>query len=201
MGIANTSRIILASASPRRMELLKLAGLAFDVIPADIDESALPGEEPSQHVSRLATEKAFRVAFGNPDCLVIGADTIVFIDGEILGKPASREDARKMVAKLSGRTHEVYTGYCMTNINRKIRIGKVVRTEVIFREIPPDEISWYIATPEPYDKAGAYAAQGMSASFVQEIRGSCTNVIGLPLSEVIEELKKIGAIVFSEDSA
>lgn len=201
MGIVNTSRIILASASPRRMELLKRAGLAFDVIPADIDESALPQEEPSQHVLRLAAGKALRVASDNPDCLVIGADTIVFIDGEILGKPASREDARKMVAKLSGRAHEVYTGFCMTNINRAMHVARVVRTTVIFREIPQDEISWYIATPEPYDKAGAYAAQGISASFVQEIRGSCTNVIGLPLCEVIEQLKKIGAIVFREDSA
>jgi septum formation protein len=193
------NRIILASASPRRVELLKLAGLTFDVIPAGIDETALPQEEPSQHVRRLAAEKALCVAEGQPDCLVIGADTIVFIDGEILGKPASREDARKMVATLSGRAHEVYTGFCMANMNRGTRIIEVVRTTVIFREIAPDEIAWYVGTPEPHDKAGAYAAQGMSASFVREIHGSYTNVIGLPLAEVIEKLKEIGAVVFSED--
>jgi len=199
MGIAINQRIILASASPRRIEMLKLAGLIFDVIPADIDESALPREEPSQHVLRLAAEKSLCVAAGNPDCLVIGADTIVFIDGEILGKPVSREDARKMVAKLSGRAHEVYTGFCMVHSASGTKIAEAVRTTVIFREITPDEISWYIGTPEPYDKAGAYAAQGMSASFVKEIRGSYTNVIGLPLGEVIESLKKIGAIAFSAE--
>lgn len=199
MGIAISTRIILASASPRRVELLKLAGLTFDIIPADIDESPLLQEEPSHHVRRLAAEKALCVAEGQPDFLVIGADTIVFIDGQILGKPASREDAKEMLAKLSGRTHEVYTGFCIAGIVRNVRVMEVVRTEVLFREITPDEIAWYTGTPEPYDKAGAYAAQGMSASFVREIRGSYTNVIGLPLAEVMEKLKMIGAIVFSED--
>lgn len=199
MGIAIPNRIILASASPRRIELLKLAGLSFDVMPADIDETALPDEEPSLHVRRLAAEKARSVAAGKPDCLVIGADTIVFIDGEILGKPATREDARITLAKLSGQAHEVYTGFCIAHINRGIKISEVVKSSVIFREITPDELSWYAGTPEPYDKAGAYAVQGMGASFIREIHGSCTNVIGLPLCEVMEKLKMIGAIEFSDD--
>src|SRR3989339_1000349 len=194
MGIATSHRIILASASPRRIELLKLAGVSFEVMPADIDETSLPEEEPSKHVLRLAAEKALFVAADKPDCLVIGADTIVFLEGEILGKPANREEAQITLAKLSGRAHEVFTGFCIVQINRGIRICEVVRSSVIFREITPDEISWYAGTPEPYDKAGGYAAQGMSASFIREIHGSYTNVIGLPLCEVIERLKMIGAI-------
>jgi septum formation protein len=199
MGIAIPYRIILASASSRRMELLKIAGLSFDVMSADIDETALPEEEPAQHVLRLAAEKALFVAAGNPDSLVIGADTIVFIEGEIIGKPATRVDARITLAKLSGQAHEVYTGFCIAHINRGIKVCEVVKSSVVFREITPDELSWYTGTPEPYDKAGAYAVQGMSASFIREIHGSYTNVIGLPLCEVVEKLKMVGAIEFSED--
>lgn len=197
MGVASPYHIILASASPRRTELLKLAGLSFDVIPADIEETARPQEEPARHVLRLAAEKALFVAAGKPDCIVIGADTVVFLDGEIVGKPASREEAQQTLAKLSGRTHEVFTGFCIALLDRGIRICEAVRSSVIFREMAPDEISWYADTPEPYDKAGAYAVQGMSASFIREIRGSYTNVIGLPLCEVVEKLKTIGGIDFS----
>jgi septum formation protein len=199
MGIVIPNRIILASASPRRIELLRLAGLSFDVAPADIDETALPEEEPAEHVARLARGKALRIAGDNPDCIVIGADTIVFANGEILGKPVTREDARETLAKLSGKAHEVFTGFAIVCINRGIKIGEVVRSSVVFRAITPDEIAWYIGTPEPYDKAGAYAAQGMSASFIREIHGSYTNVIGLPLCEVVEKLKTVGAVEFSED--
>jgi septum formation protein len=199
MEIVIPNKIILASASPRRIELLKLAGLSFDVAPADIDETALPDEEPTEHVARLAQEKALRIAGENPGCIVIGADTIVFANGEILGKPATREDARKTLAKLSGKAHEVFTGFAIVCINRDVKIGEVVRSSVVFREITPDEIVWYIGAPEPYDKAGAYAAQGMSASFIREIHGSYTNVIGLPLCEVVEKLRMVGAIEFSEN--
>ncbi|MCK9362449.1 MAG: Maf family protein [Syntrophales bacterium] len=200
MGIVIPYHIILASASPRRIELLKLAGLSFDVIPADIEEAPRPEEAPDQHVLRLAAEKALFVAAEKPDCLVIGADTIVFLDGEILGKPANREEAQKTLAKLSGQTHEVFTGFFIAQIDRGIRIFEAVRSAVTFREITPDEISWYAGTPEPYDKAGAYAAQGISASFIRKINGSYTNVIGLPLCEVVEKLKTVGAIDFSQDS-
>jgi len=199
MGVSTPYRIILASASPRRIELLKLAGLAFDVIPADIEEAARPEEAPDQHVLRLAAEKAQFVSADNPDCLVIGADTIVFRAGEILGKPANREEAQKTLAKLSGQTHEVFTGFCIAQLSRGIRICEAVRSAVTFREMTPDEISWYADTPEPYDKAGAYAVQGISASFIRKIDGSYTNVIGLPLCEVVEKLKMVGAIDFSGD--
>ncbi len=192
-------RIILASASPRRIELLKLTGLAFEAIPASIEETALPNESPRRHVLRLSREKTAFLAKTNPTSWVIGADTIVFLDGEIIGKPASRKEAEIILAKLSGRTHEVYSGFCIMNINKKITISKDVRSSVVFRQLDPEEIAWYTATPEPYDKAGAYAIQGASASFIREIKGSFTNVMGLPMCEIVEELKGVGVFPYGSE--
>jgi septum formation protein len=197
MQIASSDRIILASASPRRIELLKLMGLPFDSIPAGIEETVLPNENPRRHVLRLSKEKTSCIARIHPTSWVIGADTIVFIDGEIIGKPATPEEARVILAKLSNRKHEVFTGFCIMNMERGVTICQVVRSSVIFRKIDANEISWYTNTPEPYDKAGAYAVQGISAAFIREIKGSFTNVMGLPMCELVEKLKISGAIYFS----
>ena len=150
-------------------------------------------------VLRLSEAKALAVARSHPGAWVLGADTVVIIDGEVLGKPESAVEAKEMLEKLSGREHEVFTGFSIVRPERGIRIREVVASAVCFREITASELAWYVATDEPYDKAGAYAVQGMSAFFIREIRGSYTNVIGLPLCEVIDALKSVSAIDFSGD--
>jgi septum formation protein len=195
-----SDRIILASSSPRRIELLKLMGLNFDSMPAGIEETPLPNETPRRHVLRLSEAKTSLIAKTYPNSWVIGADTIVFLDGEIIGKPAAPADARMILAKLSDRRHEVFTGFCVMNIQKGITSCKAVRSSVIFRKIDADEISWYTSTPEPYDKAGAYAVQGMSAAFIKGIKGSFTNVMGLPMCELVEKLKIFGAIHYNSEA-
>ena len=200
MGIAISGRLILASASTRRVELLKIIGFDFDIIPGNIDETFRPGETPPEHVLRLSEEKALSVARRHPDAWVLGADTIVVVAGEVLGKPVSPEEAKEMLEKLSGRAHEVFTGFSIVRQDRGVRVREVVGSLVVFRKIAPDEMAWYTGTEEPYDKAGAYAVQGMGALFIREIRGSCTNVVGLPLCEVVDALKRVAAIHFAGDS-
>jgi septum formation protein len=197
MGITTSGRFILASASPRRGELLKLMGLNFDIMPGNIDETFRPEESPREHVLRLSEEKALSVARSHPDAWVLGADTIVVVAGEVLGKPGSPAEATKMLEKLSGREHDVFTGFCIARQDREVRVREVVGSSVLFREIAADEMAWYTGTGEPYDKAGAYAVQGMGGCFIREIRGSCTNVVGLPLCEVVDALKRVAAIAFS----
>ncbi|MCE5265471.1 MAG: Maf family protein [Deltaproteobacteria bacterium] len=197
MKIYTSGRLILASASPRRGEFLKTMGLEFDILPADIDEAFRLEETPREHVMRLAGEKALSVARFHPDAWVLGADTIVHVAGELLGKPASPAAAARMLEKLSGREHEVVTGFSLVRLDREVRIREAVASSVLFREITRDEIDWYTGTGEPYDKAGAYAVQGMGGCFVREVRGSCSNVVGLPLCEVVQTLKRAGAIRFS----
>lgn len=199
MGIAISGRIILASSSTRRVELLKIIGLDFDIIPGNIDETFRPEETPREHVLRLSEEKALSVARCHPDAWVLGADTIVVVAGEVLGKPVSPEEAKEMLEKLSGRAHEVFTGFSIVRQDQGVRVREVVGSLVVFRKIAPDEMAWYTGTEEPYDKAGAYAVQGMGALFIREIRGSCTNVVGLPLCEVVDALKRVAAIDFSGD--
>ncbi len=196
MGLFLTAPFILASASPRRVELLKLLGLDFSVLPSGVDESFLQGESPMAHVLRLSGEKAGAIAAANPDCWVLGADTIVVINQEVLGKPKSPEEAGNMLRKLSGQEHTVYTGFTIRRIDGGIAVKDVIASAVVFRKIPKDEIAWYIHSKEPYDKAGGYAVQGMGAFFIREIRGSYTNVMGLPLCEVVDVLKEVGAIQF-----
>jgi septum formation protein len=197
MGITISGRFILASASPRRIELLRLMGLDFEVMPSDIDETIHRGETPREHVLRLSEEKALAIARRHTDAWVLGADTIVIIEGEILGKPGSPPEAKEMLEKLRGREHEVFTGFSITRQEAGILIREVVESTVLFREITGDEMDWYTASEEPYDKAGAYAVQGMGAFFIREIRGSYTNVMGLPLCEVVDALKLVSAIGFS----
>jgi len=197
MGIAVSGRFILASASPRRIELLRLMGLDFAVMPSGVDETFQRGEPPREHVLRLSEEKALAVSRRHPDAWVLGADTIVIVAGEVLGKPESIPEAMTMLEKLSGREHEVFTGFSIVQQETGILIREVVESSVLFREISGDEMSWYAGLEEPYDKAGAYAVQGMGAFFIREIRGSYTNVMGLPLCEVVDALKGVAAIRFS----
>jgi septum formation protein len=189
-------RLILASVSPRRIELLRLAGIDFTVMPSGIDESSRPGETPREHVLRLSEEKALAVAGTHPGCRVLGADTIVVVAGEILGKPGSAAEARAMLEKLSGREHEVFTGFSIAGPGKGLPLRRVVESKVLFREITDGEMDWYTGTEEPYDKAGAYAVQGVAAVFIREIHGSYTNVMGLPLCEVVEALREISAFGF-----
>jgi len=186
--------LILSSASPSRQELLKSVGLKFKTIPARVNEDYLEGESPREHVQRLARDKAFAVARKYPEAWVLGADTVVVIDGLILGKPKSKAQAQSMLEKLSGRAHEVFTGFIIACAGAGIAKTRSVQSFVRFKKITAEEIRWYISCAEPYDKAGAYAVQGKGAYFIRAIRGSYTNVIGLPLCEVLEELKKLQAL-------
>lgn len=186
--------LILASGSPRRRELLSQVGLALEIVPADLDETRRPGEPPVAYAERLAAEKARAVAArlgaARP---VLGADTIV-IDGEeaVLGKPRDEEDARWMLARLAGRVHRVATAYHL--ILGAERRARAVMTEVEFRPLSPGEIAGYVASREWEGKAGGYAIQGLAGAFVRRIAGSYTNVVGLPLCEVLEDLAALGAL-------
>jgi len=185
-------RIVLASASPRRSELLESAGIDFSVVPADISEEPLPAESPTSHVLRLAKEKALAVSGTAEGDIFIGADTVVVCDDEIMGKPADADDAQRMLTALSGRGHEVITGYAVYDRTVNETHADVVSTRVIFKPLSPEEIDAYIATGCPFDKAGAYAIQGGAAYMVRGIEGSYTNVVGLPLCEVVEVLRSFG---------
>jgi len=188
--------IVLASASPRRRELLERVGIRFAVVPSQACEAEQPGETPEEHVVRLSRDKALDVA-SQPTVQgrwFIGSDTIVLRDETILGKPADREEAATMLRSLSGRQHRVLSGFAVHDRQTGTTVADVVATEVRFKELTATEIAGYIATGEPMDKAGAYAIQGIGAFMVQGIAGSYTNVVGLPLCEVIEVLERLGAV-------
>lgn len=186
-----TPRIILASASPRRAELLRAAGIAFDVLPADVDETARAGEAPPAYVERLARAKAAAVHRQHPGRVVLAADTTVVVDGEILGKPADAADARRMLAMLAGRSHEVVTGVALA-AGPHLESARDT-TLVEFAPLSRDWIDWYVATAEPMDKAGAYAIQGFASRFVTRIAGSYSNVVGLPVALVHDMLERVAA--------
>ena len=191
-----TSSFILASASPRRQQLLQEIGLQFDVIPGDVNENFLRNEAPVEYVTRMSREKSNTISTKKPDSWVLAADTIVVIDGEILGKPQTRDEARDMLMKLSGRKHRVVTGFTIEKKSVNVLMSDTVESTVLFKMIEKDELEWYVNSSEPYDKAGAYAVQGMAGYFVKEIHGSYTNVVGLPLTEVVTALKEVGAVTF-----
>ena len=191
--------LILASQSPRRRYLLEQAGLKFTVIPSDIDESSVPLSSPDVYVRALAEAKAKHVSAKYPESWVIGADTIVMIGGSILGKPGSIEDARTMLERLSGQVHQVFTGFSICRQIENRLYSDSIKTDVLFKELSPAEIEWYIHTQEPFDKAGAYAIQGLGTFLVKRINGSYTNVVGLPVCEVIEYLIKEKAIAVGDD--
>jgi nucleoside triphosphate pyrophosphatase len=186
--------IILASASPRRTELMALAGIQFSVVPADINEAVLPGEKPAEHVMRLSREKADAVAGMTNGRFFIGADTVVVLDDRIMGKPADEAEAFRMLSALSGRNHEVITGFSVFDKVSEIHLSRCVHTEVTFKELNEREIRAYIASGCPMDKAGAYAMQGGAVHFIRSICGSYTNVIGLPMTELYETLCQLGAL-------
>ena len=191
---ANRPAIILASKSPRRRYLLQQAGLKFSVIPSDFDESSVKLSSPQSYVRRLAEAKAMDIARKYPDSWIIGADTIVFLENTILGKPASRTEARTMLHSLSGKTHQVLTGYCICCKSLDRFFSAAVTTDVCFKALTPREIDWYINSGEPFDKAGAYAIQGIGTFLVKRINGSYTNVVGLPVCEVLEFLIQEGVV-------
>jgi len=195
MGLYRTTRrIILASHSPRRRELLSALGIVFEVMGTDLDESAAEGESVEQHVLRLAAQKAWAISTKNPDAVVLGADTVVVAGGSVLGKPADRQDAVRMLRLLSGRTHEVLTGIAVVVPHCEDVYAQAVRTAVSMRELSPEEIAAYAATTEPMDKAGAYAVQGMASAFITKIEGSYTNVVGLPTAETVGLLLTLRAL-------
>lgn len=182
--------VVLGSGSPRRAELLRQLGVEFTVVSPDIDETPLPGETPVEHVARLALGKSYAVAVPN-DAMVITADTTVDLGGDILGKPTDASDAAAMLRRLSARTHRVHTGVV-------VRVGdasvhEVVTSLVTFTPLTPASIEWYVATGEPLDKAGAYAIQGAGGVFVQRVRGSVSNIVGLPLHAVARMAAELGA--------
>ncbi|MBL7661284.1 septum formation protein Maf [bacterium] len=189
--------LILASQSPRRKDLLESAGVKFAIMPSSADENSNPALSPQDQALEIATRKAKVIAERFPGRLVLGADTIVVLNQatrpQILGKPASPEDATRMLRILSGITHQVITAYCLVCIEKKLFIQRAVVTDVTFKVLSDDEIKAYVASAEPLDKAGAYAAQGKGAFFVKAVKGSYTNVVGLPLVEVLEDLKALGA--------
>lgn len=180
------TELVLASGSPRRRELLAVFGRPFTVIAPEIDETPLAGEAPRDHVERLALAKS-RAVSGQ---VVIAADTTVDVDGEILAKPVDDDDARRMLVLLSGRTHRVHTAVAVRRGDQVERV--TVTTEVTFVELPPETIEWYVATGEPADKAGAYAIQGAGGAMVGAVHGSVSNVVGLPLAELVLLAQRVG---------
>ena len=183
-------RVILASGSPRRHELLDMIGIAHEVIPANIDESQRNGERPAEHVERLAREKGAAIAERFPDSLVIAADTIVVIDGEVLGKPRGAAEARAMLHRLAGRTHVVFTAVA-ASLHGRLE-SAVEEVSVTFLPLSDSTIANYVATGEPMDKAGSYGIQGYGATIVQRIDGDFFTVMGLPLARLVALLRELG---------
>ena len=188
-------RLILASASPRRAELLRWAGYTFDVVVASVDESIRPGESPSAYVRRLAADKSAAVlgvarpVISPHQPVVLGADTTVVVDGEILGKPRDDEEAADMLRRLSGKAHQVLTGVSLRQGAHEV--GRVETTTVVFSVLNDEDVAWYIASGEGRDKAGGYAIQGLASRFIPSISGSYSNVVGLPVACVAELLRSL----------
>lgn len=183
-------RLVLASASPRRAELLTTLGLRFSVQPADIDESVLDGEDPAAYVERVARAKAAAIAAADPDVVVVAADTTVVLDGAIFGKPRDGDEARSMLRRLSGRDNQVLTGVAVIAAGRVV--ARVAATTVSFSVLDDADIDWYVTTGDLLDKAGAYAIQGAGGLFVTGIDGSYHNVVGLPLDTLRELVAQVG---------
>ncbi|MBI5418243.1 septum formation inhibitor Maf [Candidatus Poribacteria bacterium] len=184
-------KIILASASPRRRKLLDKIGIKFEVYPTTLNETSFTAETPEDTVLKLALEKASQAAEMFPDCIVIGADTIVVYDNHILGKPINSDDAMRMLQLLSGKIHRVLTGIAIIDKSRNIKLNDYEKTFVTMRILQQKEIEDYVSSGEPMDKAGAYAIQGEAKKFIIKIEGCYNNVVGLPLLKLAEMLKKV----------
>jgi septum formation protein len=185
-------RFVLASSSPRRRELLKSIGLEFDVVPSHIPEQRADGETPEEYVARLSREKARAIGEKHPDRWIIAADTTVVLGDQVLEKPVDDADAKRMLSAISGDTHVVFTGVTLRRIQPVYTDTHVTATEVRMLPMTSHDIDWYVATGEPRDKAGAYAAQGLGGMFIDSIHGSFTNVVGLPLASLFQMLRKAG---------
>lgn len=187
-------RLVLASSSPRRAELLRAADFEFEIVPAPIDERTRPEERPGDYVIRLASEKSASAQAATPcqDAIVLGADTTVVIDDEILGKPESDADVARMLNLLAGRSHQVITGVSLRSADRELR--GVETTTVWFAALTPQEIAWYVSSGEGRDKAGAYAIQGRAARFIPRIEGSYSNVVGLPIALVQRLIAQLSSV-------
>jgi septum formation protein len=192
--------LVLASQSPRRQELLQILSVPFEIIPSGVDETTAPADLPPEGLVRwLAERKAEDVARHCPEAVVIGADTIVVVGPEVMGKPADREDARRMLRTLSGHTHQVITGIAVRRDgSNPLRLSDSIATEVTFRPLTDNEIEGYLLTGEPMDKAGAYAIQGFAALFVTGIRGDYPNIVGLPVARLAEMLRSAGFSILGE---
>lgn len=191
--------LILASASPRRRQLLQEAGVVFTVAPSNTEEIFSPEESPSAYALRVAREKAQHVARQYIGHWILGADTIVAIDEHVLGKPKDIGDGFRMLRLLSGRTHQVKTAFVILNGAGQVKAQQIVTSYVTFRELSDKQIREYLATGEPFDKAGAYAVQGIGAALVDRVEGSYTNVVGLPVEEVLVALRVLGALPTDTD--
>jgi septum formation protein len=188
-------RIVLASSSPRRRELLDLLGLTFEVRPADIDETERPGEDPLLYVRRLAREKANALTLGD-DEVAIAADTTVDVDGQIFGKPQDAADARRMLGLLSGRTHRVHTGVAVRR-GTDVRVGSST-SQVSIVALTAAMIDWYVNLGEPFGKAGAYAIQGAGGAFVDSVSGSVSGIVGLPMTVLVELARDVGVLLVGD---
>jgi septum formation protein len=186
-------KLTLASASPRRAEILRDAGISFTVLSSAVDETPYAGETPQQMVQRLSAAKAELVAArAVGPAILVAADTTVVLDGQLMGKPSSTEDARKMLELLSGRTHSVVTGVTLIRLPEMDRRQFIETTLVSFTPLSRDDVSRYLATEEPYDKAGSYAIQGHAGRYIPRIEGCYFNVVGLPLARLVENLRELG---------
>ena len=185
-------RIILASSSPRRADLLRSIGVEFEIAPSQVQERPHTGEAPADYITRLARAKVISIARKREQGLVIGADTIVVLDGKILGKPVDEMDAARMLRSLSGRWHAVMTGVALYDIATRQEVADYDKTLVRFGQMNEPEIDWYVKSGEPMDKAGAYGIQGLAGLFIEEIAGNYFNVVGLPLPLVYRLARRLG---------
>ena len=189
---AREQRIILASASPRRAELLKQIGVEFELAISNIEERPRPDEAPPDYITRIARAKVIAVARQRDTGLVIGADTVVVLDGRLIGKPEDETDAQNLLRQLSGRWHAVMTGVALYDVQTKHEVADYDKTLVKFAQLTDREIEWYVETGEPMDKAGAYGIQGLGGLFVDEIAGNYYNVVGLPIPLVYRLARRLG---------
>ncbi len=194
MKLIDTKKIILASKSPRRRELLEQLGLSIKIVPPNTDEAGISIKNPEKYVKELSFLKAKNISLFYPNDWTLGADTIVVVDDQILGKPRSKTDAIEMLNTLNNCEHSVFTGFSIVNQKKKCIITQSVETKVFFKRLNPQEIQWYVNTGEPFDKAGSYGIQGIGAFLVKRISGSYSNVVGLPVCEVIETLMNLNVI-------
>ncbi len=190
----NLEKLLLASQSPRRRELLEQTGIELQIVPSDIDEEDISIKNPAEYVEALSFMKAEKISGAYPDSWILGADTIVVLQDQILGKPESEHHAIEILRLLSNREHKVFTGFCIMNKHKQTVIKSAVETRVWFKPLSDQEIKWYVSTKEPFDKAGGYGIQGLGAFLVRKIFGSYSNVVGLPVCEVIEALMELKII-------